>query len=186
MRRTRSAALALLLLGTFAFQACTESPTAPGSAPAANSLLGGLLGNPVDVVHRTVPLAQDEVATATIGYAGGTLYLPQAGLTVVVPTGALSTATTIKITAPAGDLMGYYFEPHGLVFKKPLHAVQSLDGAELGLLQKLLAQPVAAYFTGTLQPQVNALQLLPLDVWGLLNRATFDIPHFSGYVIATD
>ena len=188
MRRMRRITLGLFIaLGSLALGACADTATGPVEAPAAEGLLGGLLGgNTVDVLHRSVPLATDEVVTRTIGVYGGVIDLPRAGLTITVPYGALSAATTITVTAPAGDLMGYHFAPHGLVFKKSVQAKQDLTKSELGLLGKLLARPTAAYFQGPLLPQVTALELLPLNIWGLFGFATFDIRHFSGYVIATD
>src|SRR5687768_12792454 len=101
MRRTRALALGLVLLGSLALGSCAESPTTP-AAPASESLLGGLLGgSTVDVVKRTTPLASDEVVSRTIGIQGGTIYLPQAGLVLLVPPGALASPTTITVTAPA-------------------------------------------------------------------------------------
>ena len=186
MRRTRALALGLVLLCSFALGSCAESPTA-ATAPASESLLGGLLGGgTVDVVKRTTPLATAEIVTKTIGLAGGTINLPNAGLKVVVPYGALLTPTTITVTAPAGNLVGYQFAPHGLVFRRTVTATQKLAGTQIGYLQGILNPPFAAYYQGSLLPQVTALELLPLNIWGLLGVATFPIDHFSGYVIATD
>jgi hypothetical protein len=188
MRRTRMLALTMAFLGAFALGACADSPTTPvQEAPAAEGLLGGLLGGvEVTVLERSQPLAVDEVVTRTIGPSGGTIVLPNAGLTFIVPRNALGSSTSITITAPAGDLMGYHFAPHGLRFNRSALVKQDLTKSELGLLRRLLTRPTAAYFQGELRPIVTALELLPLNLWGLLGFATFDIDHFSGYVIATD
>lgn len=179
--------------------ACGESPTAPvpvEEAPPPSDLLGlplgGLLGGggsgdsegeAVEVLKRKVPLASDEVASRRIGILGGTLRLPDAGLTVVVPPLALWRRTRITVRAPAGDLVGYEFSPHGQRFRLPVVFLQDLtrteaDGGLLGLNLK------GVYFEGPLEPVVNALEVIRLDVLNLL--AVFSIDHFSGYAIATN
>lgn len=184
MRRSRFVALGIFV--TAATAGCGDAPLSP-TPPGANEALLGLLGaEQVEVVQRTTPLAQDEVVSRTIGPFGGTISLPEAGLSVVVPVGALTAPVTITVTAPAGDLVGYHFQPHGLVFSKPITASQRTFGTELGLLGGLLSPPFAAYFQGELQARVKALELLNVNVLGLLGIAEFQISHFSGYVIATD
>jgi hypothetical protein len=185
MRRSRFVALGIF--AAMAMSGCGDAPLSP-TPPEANEALLGLLGSSgqVEVLHRTTPLAQDEVVSETLGPFGGTISLPQAGLTIVVPVGALTSSTTITVTAPAGDLVGYHFQPHGLVFRKPLTAAQRTWGTDLGLLGAILSPPFAAYFQGELQPTVEALEILNLNLLGLLGIAQFQISHFSGYVIATD
>jgi hypothetical protein len=188
MRATRALRLGLVL-GMVALGACSEAPTAPEDSVPSASLLGlPLLGSPVEahVVRRTIPLATDEVVTKVIGYAGGKIDLPRAGLTITVPTGAVLQNTTFTVTAPAGDLVGYEFEPHGTVFRKRLKATQRLAGTEIGLLQAVLDPPFAAYYEGDLLPVLDVFEILDLNISGLLGVATFEIPHFSGYIIATD
>jgi hypothetical protein len=189
MRAMRALKLGLML-GMIALGACSEAPTAPQDVPSA-SLLGLplLSGGSIEatVVRRTVPLATDEVVTKVIGYAGGKIELPRAGLTVTVPTGAVLSNTTFTVTAPAGDLVGYHFAPHGVAFRRPLKASQKLAGTEIGLLQGVVNPPFAGYFEGDeLLPVLDVLEIFGLNVSGLLGVATFEIPHFSGYIIATD
>src|SRR4051794_37268543 len=81
---------------------------APGDA--APGLLSGIV---TSVVQRVVPLQQDYVASTTIGAAGGTLRIPEAGLTVTFPAGAVSAPVTVRATALAGSSVAYRFEPHG-------------------------------------------------------------------------
>ena len=190
MRAMRALKLGLIL-GLVALGACSEAPTAPQDSVPSASLLGlPLLGGggsvEAHVVHRTVPLATDEVVTKVIGYSGGTIYLPEAGLTVTVPRGAVLRNTTFTVTAPAGDLVGYEFQPHGTVFRKRLKATQRLAGTEIGLLQGILNPPFAAYYEGDLLPVLDVLEIFGLNISGLFGVATFEIPHFSGYIIATD
>ena len=175
--------IALGIFITAALSGCGDSPLAP--PPDSN---GALLGSSdkVEVVSRTTSLSSDEVVSRLVGPAGGTITLPQSGLTVVVPVGALGAPVNITVTAPSGSLVGYHFEPHGLVFKKPLIAVQQTSGTNISLVGSVLSPPFAAYFEGPLTSRVKALELIELNVLGLLGVVQFEIPHFSGYVIATD
>ena len=189
MRAMRALRLGLVL-GMVALGACADVPTAPQDDVPSASLLGlpllGSGGVEAHVVQRTTPLATDEVVTKVIGYAGGTIRLPRAGLTLTVPAGAVLQNTTFTVTAPAGDLVGYHFEPHGTVFRKSLKASQKLAGTEIGLLEGILSPPFAAYYDGDLLPVLDVFEVLGINVSGVLGVATFEIPHFSGYIIATD
>jgi len=188
MPRVRT--LPALFLGlTLFLVGCADLPTSPDAAAdepqpgLIGDLTGGLPGGrsgEVTVLRRTVPLAQDEVASEVIGPWGGVLHLPEAGLTVVVPRGALDRATRITVTAPAGDLVGYHFAPHGLQFDRDLTVTQNLlttQGLGLGGLS-------VAYFEGELEPTVSAVERLSL--WVLRLLGVFRVEHFSGYVIATN
>lgn len=180
---------ATLVLGLGLLGACADSagPAAPHLEPNAG-LLGGTLGllNPsVEVLHRSAPLGEDEVASAVIGPGGGALRLEEAGLTVRFPEGALTSPTLITVTAPAGDLVGYHFAPHGLDFRHDVVLSQNLTKTEAGLLGELVGLR-AAYFGGDLEPVVDALELLEVDLLGLEGLIRFEIEHFSGYVIATN
>lgn len=167
--------------------ACSDVPTEPlaGEREATASLLPARAdAESVQVLERTVPLANDETVTRTIGPLGGVITLPAAGLVMVVPPGALSGPTAITVTAPAGEFVGYHFSPHGLTFRVPVRLVQDLlDTTASQTPGPPAIELVAAYFQGSLAPTVEALELLPLDILGRLG--VFTIAHFSGYVIGT-
>jgi hypothetical protein len=190
MRAMRALRLGLAVLGMVALGACSDAPTAPQDDVPSASLLGlplfGGGGVEAHVVRRTVPLATDEVVTKVIGSSGGVIHLPRAGLTVLVPRGAVTRNTTFSVKAPAGDLVGYEFAPHGTVFRRDLIATQRLAGTEIGLLQGVLNPPFAAYYEGELLPILRVFEVLRLNILGLFGIAEFEIPHFSGYIIATD
>ena len=194
MPRIRSFAGALVLGVSLLVTGCTDLPTAPEPVadPAAESsygllgsdgllsgLAGGGSGGEVTVLERRVPLERDEVVTRTIGRSGGVIRLPEAGLTVVFPWGALSSDTEITVTAPAGNLVGYHFAPHGIQFRRSVTVMQDLDLRRVLSLDRLSAH----YFEGELQPKVTSLERLTL--WLLRTLGIFKIDHFSGYVIAT-
>ena len=116
--------LAARVLSVFLLAGCAHDATSPVEPTAAipgkpsESLLGLLL--PVRGVTRAVPLKNDITVKAVIGSKGGTLTIPDAGLTLVVPAGAVKSNTTFTATAIAGRLVAYEFEPHGTTFAVPL------------------------------------------------------------------
>jgi hypothetical protein len=98
---------------------------------------------------------------------------------VVIPPGALKEDTQITLTAPAGELVGYEFEPHGLVFREPVELVQ---------IWGRIADPpedggFGAYHEDPLAPEVEALEIFRISLED--GEGSFFIDHFSGYVIAT-
>src|SRR6185295_4761394 len=102
------------------------------------NLIGDLAGTlhltSAKVIRRTHPLPRPITVTTTIGSDGGTISIPEAGVTVTVPSGALSAPTVISMTARAGAPIAYDFAPHGITFAQPLTFTQSLYGTDVGLL----------------------------------------------------
>lgn len=182
--------------------ACNESPSAPAPAnpvPALapnHDLLGGLIGGTVGTltntlgltsangVLRTTPLPDPITVSKTIGRDGGVLSIPAAGVSVVVPAGALNGDTKITMTARAGSLLAYDFDPHGVTFNVPLVFNQSLNGTNAGLLAPL-GLKLAYYTDPSLLGTTTALVSELIDgVTNLLTRTfTAPIKHFSGYIV---
>jgi hypothetical protein len=183
--------LAALAVGALTLASCGgDQPTrpllrqSPPEAPASD-LLGGLtslIG--VNGLQRTTPLAAPITVTKVIGPEGGTLAIPQAGVTVVVPRGALVTTTTITMTARAGSLVAYDFAPHGVVFAKPLVFSQQLRGTNATLLSAPLLG-LGYYRDPSLLSKSGGLvsELLNGTVNTLSWTFTSTIPHFSGYIV---
>ena len=92
----------LLLAGCARDAASPVEPTAAIPQKPSAALLGLL---PVRGVTRATPLAKDISVSAVIDKKGGTLSIPEAGLTLVVPPNAVSTKTTFVATALAGKLV---------------------------------------------------------------------------------
>lgn len=174
--------------------ATSDSPTSPSAAKApvaapqpSKSLLGGLLGTPQTVValQRTTPLKSAITVSKSIGVLGGTLSIPAAGLTVVVPPLALTSTKTISITAMAGSNVAYEFSPAGTKFLLPLVATQSLVNTQAhngGLINPLSL--FVGYFADNSNVNlVSEILNINLNVLGQL--AIFDIWHFSGYIFAS-
>jgi len=187
--------LAALVLGALTLASCGgEHPTLPRlqqSPPEAPSsdLLGGLTSGltsllGVNGLQRTTPLAAPITVTKAIGAEGGTLAIPQAGVTVTVPRGALATTTTITMTARAGSLVAYDFAPHGVVFAKPLVFSQQLRGTNATLISAPLLG-LGYYEDPSLLGKTGGLvsQLLGGTVNTLSWTFTSTIPHFSGYIV---
>ena len=122
------------LLAVFLLAGCARDATAPDSPTGATppeppSALFGLL--PVRGVTRSTPLATDISVSAVIGKQGGTITIPEAGLTLVVPPNAVSSDVKFTATALAGRAVAYDFQPHGTKFAVPLTFQQDLRKTSL-------------------------------------------------------
>jgi hypothetical protein len=185
--------LAALVLSAVALTSCgNEHPTAPlrleqAAAPESPSsdLLGSLTSLlSVNGLQRTTALSAPITVSKSIGTDGGTLAIPAAGVTVVIPKGALTKTTTVTMTARAGTLVAYDFAPHGIVFAKPLVFKQSLKGTNASLLNALSLR-LGYYADESLLTKTGALvtELLGGVVDTLSWTFTSSIWHFSGYVM---
>ena len=166
-----------------------DSPTTPPAATPtqANGANKTLLDNPITitVLQRTSPLATNEVAQKRIGILGGTLVLPNSGLTVVVPALAVTSPVTITVTALAGSNVAYEFEPHGLRFLAPVVMTQDLSKTEArtgGTIDPLLLY--LGYFPNS-SDITSVTELLSLQLNLPLQTSTALIWHFSGYAVST-
>jgi hypothetical protein len=178
------------LLSVFLLAGCARdgvSPLEPTAVPPKpNAALLGLL--PVRGVTRAVPLSKDIAVSAVIGKQGGTIKIPEAGLTLVVPPGAVSSNVTFTATALAGRIVAYDFQPHGTKFAVPLQFTQDLRKTSLvGILTAPLID--GAYFTDRSKlNQAGGLafvsELRPAVTNLLQFRTSFPIHHFSGYLIS--
>jgi ZU5 domain-containing protein len=175
----------VLLAGCARDAASPLEPNATIPQKPSAALLGLL---PVRGVTRNAALAKDISVSAVIGKAGGTLTIPDAGLTLVVPAGAVTSNTKFTATALAGRVVAYEFEPHGTRFATPLQLTQDLR--KVSLLAALTSPLMdGAYFTD--RSNVNQAlglalvsELLPATVDLLHSRVTFPIKHFSGYLVS--
>ncbi len=180
--------IAAAILTSVAMAACASDGSTGPSRPGASSpdLLSGVLNGLIGMqgVQRVTPLDTAITVTALIGQSGGTLSIPAAGVTVTVPYGALSANTQITMTARAGRLVAYDFEPHGIVFAKPLVFKQKLSGTTASLLQVPFLK-LGYYEDPSLLGETTGFvsQVLSGAVNLLTWTFTSPIPHFSGYMI---
>jgi hypothetical protein len=194
MRLRLLSTLTLAIAAAFTISACAaDSSTAPQSPmtpppTASNSLLGGLLGGStatktITPLQRTTPLATNLTTSAKIGALGGTLSLPGAGLTVVVPPLAVLTTTTISVTALAGSNVAYEFSPHGLKFLLPLVVTQNLKITKA--TPSLLSLGLSLGYFPDANHVTSITELLSVNVDLLGTTAISTVWHFSGYIYAS-
>lgn len=145
----------------------------------------------VDGVQWNAPLARNLVVSAVIDHKGGTLAIPQTGFKLTVPRNAVSGPTEFSVTAVAGSIVAYEFEPHGTQFPIPLVASQDIRFTRLTTLPPVVGSSVrAAYFPDASQldqatgrATVSEYAASLLDVAGFSVR--FNINHFSGYMVSS-
>jgi hypothetical protein len=189
--RCRSLLTAVLVAaGAMLSASCgaTDDPVAPThpTQGAATPSRSQVLAAPVTVIplQRTTPLAMPISRSACFGMFGGGIVIPDAGFALMVPPLALLSPTCVTVTALAGSNVAYTFQPHGITFLTPLVGMQSLQNitATNGSLGSLTLS--AGYFPDNSNVlSVTELLTVNVDVLGL--SATFSIPHFSGYILAS-
>jgi hypothetical protein len=182
------AALVLVLAACADAPLPTQAPASPETAFFSRPPAPGF-----DAVARISPLEQELVVSGTIGSAGGRLEIAEAGVTFVVPRGALSGPVEITMKALSGREMAFDLQPHGLRFLKPA-TIELRVGATAAAGHLPTRGPAAAegaslerflgvYFTGDPALGVEPLETLP--AYRSRDAVAFDIHHFSGYVCAT-
>lgn len=203
MRRKIPIRTILTALALSVTAACASDRIAAPATPASGSLLGlvGGVVNTVDAillpaVHRGNALAADVSVSQTIGSSGGTISIPQAGMTITFAPGAVSAPTTITATANAGGYYAYTFQPHGIQFNAPVVITQDMRYAQTtGLLGGLLSVQ-GGYMadgisdlnqsTGTVSvsEQLPAVTTYQTDASGTTYPVTtYTVKHFSGYIL---
>ena len=189
MRKIAATLAAALMIG--ALTSCADAPTgvAPATAATSADLLGlGGVSLTTTALERTKVLPSDVTVRAVIDGRGGTLAIPEAGLRVVVPAGAVSGPVEFTATAIAGRAVAYEFAPHGIAFAKPLQVTQELRGTNwIGLP---LLDFRAVYFedrsqVDPLKALIQVDEVLPLSIDLLRLQARFRVDHFSGYGVST-
>lgn len=193
--RTRSAgavvgfAVATALVISACSDAGVTTPVAPvASEQIAPNLLGGLLSlTTVAPITRNAPLANDVSWSFTIGSGGAMSSNSSVGLTISIPSGAVSSPTVITVTALKGSAVAYSFAPHGIQFSRNVILTQELQGTSVGT--QLLPVLSGGYFANDEDLLDNGLALVSEVLSGLTNPLTktfsFPIEHFSGYLVAT-
>jgi hypothetical protein len=191
IRRLTAVALLLATAGCSVDRTPTAFAPATATSPRSGDLVGGLVGivsgvlRTVTGVRRTTPLAAPITVVRVVGASGGTLRIPEAGVTVQIPSGALKKDTEITMTARAGSLIAYDFAPHGIVFARPLVFTQSLRGTTVSLLSPLSLKLGYYEDPSLLTETTGVVSQLIGGVTNLLTGTfTSAIPHFSGYMMS--
>lgn len=137
---------------------------------------------------RDVALPNDIVVTQKINQAGGTIAIPEAGLKVTVPAGAVKRPTNFTVRARAGVIVAYDFGPEHSTFSVPLEVKQSLKGTSWWKMQGKLS---GAYYAdasqldySTNRGTINEKLDTYVDVSSAF--AKFNVVHFSGYMLCSE
>ena len=193
---------ASLLLGALIVSSCSDagmsSPTAPVDAVYDEGPGSGLETNTAsknlelkalwwkDRYDRSISVSK------VIDPGGGTISIPETGLTVSFPKGAVKTALRITITADK-DYVAYKFDPAGTQFLKDVTVTQALDNTEV-FGEPLRSQLYAAYIADDglkLSGNVPVLEIEPsTTLFSALNpllpqAQVWLIRHFSRYMLAS-
>lgn len=189
--RTRSAGavVGLAVATALVISACSDAGvSAPATPVASEPTASNLLGlTEVEPISRITPLANDVSWSFTVGSGGATSSNAAVGLTIVVPSGAVSSPTVITVTALKGSAVAYNFAPHGLRFSRNVALTQKLQGTSVG--SQLLPSLIGGYFANDDDLLDNGLALVSEVLSGATNPLTktftFPIVHFSGYLVAS-
>lgn len=155
---------------------------------ASDAQLDGTLLVPTIALGRQDVLGAAIVRSALIGNNGGTIELNDAGLKLTIPAGAITGAPIlITVTALPGTMVAYEFLPHGTVFAKALKFDQSLENTTWDdyNFKGVLA---GGYFRSEGQLNLTGGTALLNETYPVTvskKHVTFDIWHFSGYMVAT-
>jgi len=136
---------------------------------------------------------QDAVKVSKIiDQSGGTITIPETGLTLSFPAGAVDAPITVTVTADA-QYVAYKMEPTGTQFLKPVTATQLLNTTTLSG-SPLRTQLYAAYIADDSVSLVGRVPVLELEpsttifsvLSPLLPQAhVWTIRHFSRYMLAS-
>lgn len=210
MRKHLLKFVGVALIASAVIAGCSDRLTSAPASPAVqsnNSLLGGLLGGVIGAVSNllnivvtlvTRPSAlQNDVVWSFYAGPGGTVSANRAaGLSISVPPGALSQTVHITVTVKAGNVYNYQFQPEGLQFAQPVVVTQDVSDNSLlgGLVGGLLGGGSSSnirgayYSASTLQYDPNTGQATVNELEPTVNipgYVSFQIKHFSGYVLAS-
>jgi hypothetical protein len=196
-----------VVVGAFLIASCSEAgisaPTAPVEAvvsPASPQFVAqDLIGAVTDATHlrlKAVWWKNNHLkivkVSKTINQSGGTISIPETGLTLSFPAGAV--AAPIKITVTSDDeYVAYKMEPTGTRFLKDVTVTQLLAPTAISGAP-LRSQLYAAYIADdklNLGGVVKALEIEPsitIFSTGPLRRPeaqVWVIRHFSRYMLAS-
>lgn len=196
----------LIVVGAVLLASCSEvgisGPTQSAdafAAPASAQFNQDFFGHVADAAHLSLHAVwwksshQRVVKVSkSIGPSGGTISIPETGLTLSFPAGAVE--APIRITITSDDrYVAYKMEPSGTRFLKDVIATQQLAATGVGGAP-LRDQLYAAYIADdklNLSGVVKALEIEPSQTifsprWPRLPEAqVWVIRHFSRYMLAS-
>jgi hypothetical protein len=210
MIRSRFLRSLVAVAGAILIASCADSvitnPNVPAPADAVSSHNSGP-GNEGSLVGAATDGAGLELravwwthnqedlvrVSKTIDQAGGVISVPQTGLTIEFPAGALDSALTITVTADR-EYVAYKMEPSGTQFLKDVTVTQSLTTTSI-FGSPLRNQLYAAYIADDnikLSGKVPVIEIEPSKtIFSVLDprlpeAQVWVIRHFSRYMLASD
>jgi hypothetical protein len=188
----------VLAFGVFTIAGCGADVAAPTSdlSPGPFGTVTGVATDATGMQFHALWWQQDlnkpVSVSQTIGVSGGTITVPETGLTVSFPAGAVTAPLTVTITA---DLryVAYKMEPSGTQFLKDVTVTQLLDATTLSGTP-LRSTIYAAYIADdsvSLSGSVPALEIEPSKT--IFSTTAPSVPqaqvwiirHFSRYMLAS-
>ena len=181
------------LAGAFLIASCVApdlpNPTAPvATIPSVADVLDLQLTAATWKQQLDGPIAVSQ----TIDQSGGTISIPQTGLTIDFPAGAVTSAVVITVTADT-KYVAYKMEPAGTQFLKDVRVTQQLNTTSVFGLP-LTSALYAAYIADDGVDLSGALPVLELEpsttIFSLLSplfpqTEVWTIRHFSRYILAS-
>jgi len=196
MNRLRLLLAVSLVLGGLIITSCSESglpgPTSPTQAGSDHGSDGGSSSLQLKALWWKDTYDRQISVSKTIDASGGTISIPQTGLTVSFPRGALQGALKITITADK-DYVAYKFDPAGSTFLKDVTVTQTLDNTTV-FGEPLRTQLYAAYIADDNLKLSGTLPVLEIEpsttIFSALNpllpqAQVWVIRHFSRYMLAS-
>jgi hypothetical protein len=192
-----------VLVAAVLIASCSESvlqsPTSPIDPSAVLDKTGGLTGTLPDTGISLKALwwnrdwKPQEVVTVkqTINPSGGVIAVPQTGLTISFPAGAVTAPLEITVTSD-DNYVAYKMEPSGTQFLKDVTVTQLLSFTEAA--GRPLRNPLLAAYVAddglSLAGKVPVLEIEPSQTilsvrTGLPEAQVWLIKHFSRYMLAS-
>jgi len=178
------------LAGAFLIASCAAPDLANPTAPVTT--VTDVWGFQLQAVTWKTPLEAPLTVSQTIDQSGGTITIPQTGLTIEFPAGAVTSPVAITVTADV-KYVAYKMEPAGTQFLKDVRVTQVLDATSIFGVP-LISGLYAAYIADDGVDLSGVLPVLELEpsttIFSLLSpllpqAEVWTIRHFSRYILAS-
>ena len=178
------------LVGAFLIASCAAPDLVDPTAPVTT--VTDVAGFQFQAVTWNTPLEAPLTVSQTIDPSGGTITIPQTGLTIEFPAGSVTSSVTITVT-PDDKYVAYTMEPAGTQFLKDVRVTQLLNTTSVFGVP-LISGLYAAYVADdgvNLSGVLPVLELEPSStIFSLLSpllpqAEVWTIRHFSRYILAS-
>ena len=178
------------LVGAFLIASCAAPDLVDPTAPVTT--VTDVAGFQLQAVTWNTPLEAPLTVSETIDPSGGTITIPQTGLTIEFPAGSVTSSVTITVT-PDDKYVAYKMEPAGTQFLKDVRVTQLLNTTSVFGVP-LISGLYAAYVADDGVNLTGVLPVLELEssstIFSLLSpllpqAEVWTIRHFSRYILAS-